>query len=151
MKVYSSPSELLAVVPGTYLGESSWVEIDQARVDGFAAATDDHQWIHVDPVRASRGPFGTTIAHGYLTLSLAVPLLAEVIDVQGVTMALNYGTNKVRFPAPVPVGSRLRATVTLAAIEEISGGVQAALDVVFEVEGGSKPACVAQVVYRFYA
>ncbi len=136
---------------GQHLGHSAWRTISQEQVDTFADATDDHQWIHVDPDRAAAGPFGGTIAHGYLTLSLAVPMLSEILDVRGVSMGINYGTNKVRFPAPVPVGSRLRAGATLASIEEVGGGVQAVIDMIFELEGSEKPACVAQVVYRYYA
>ncbi len=135
---------------GEHLGYSEWREISQQRIDSFAEATDDHQWIHVDPERAKAGPFGGPIAHGYLTLSLAVPLLAEILEVRGVKMGVNYGANRVRFPAPVPVGSRLRAGATLASVEEVAGGVQVTMDVTFEVEGGEKPVCVAQVVYRYY-
>lgn len=146
---FASLEDLESAV-GTHLGYSSWMLIDQTRVDTFAEATDDPQWIHVDPERAAAGPFGTTIAHGYLTLSLAVPLVAEVVDVAGVAMGVNYGTNKVRFPAPVPVGSMLRAGVTLMAVDRFDGGAQVTLDVAFEIEGGTKPVCVAQVLYRFY-
>jgi acyl dehydratase len=146
---FASLDELAARV-GTHLGYSEWWEITQDRVNTFADATDDHQWIHVDVDRARQGPFGTPIAHGYLTLSLAVPLTDQILEVGGVSMGINYGTNKVRFPAPVPVGSRLRAGATLAAFDEFDGGAQATLDLVFEVEGGTKPVCVAQVVYRFY-
>ncbi len=147
--VLDSVAELAAKV-GEHLGYSEWREISQQRIDSFAEATDDHQWIHVDPERAKAGPFGGPIAHGYLTLSLAVPLLAEILEVRGVKMGVNYGANRVRFPAPVPVGSRLRAGATLASVEEVAGGVQVTMDVTFEVEGGEKPVCVAQVVYRYY-
>lgn len=149
MTTFASPQELTGSV-GTHLGHSAWLEITQERVDAFADATDDHQWIHVDPERARSGPFGTTIAHGYLTLSLAVRFVDEIFAVEGVRMGVNYGTNKVRFVSPVPVGSRLRASGTLAAIEEVPGGWQATLDLTFEVEGADKPACVAQVLYRLY-
>lgn len=132
------------------LGCSAWIEITQERVDRFADATGDHQWIHVDPDRAAAGPFGQTIAHGYLTLSLAVPFVSEILGVEGVAMGINYGTNKVRFPAPVPVGSKLRACATLAAADEFDGGAQVSIDLVFEAEGTTKPVCVAQVIYRFY-
>lgn len=135
---------------GSHLGHSDWLEITQGRIDAFADATDDHQWIHVDPERAKSGPFGTTIAHGYLTLSLAVRFVDEIFTVEGVRMGINYGTNKVRFVSPVPVGSKLRAGGVLAAVEEIEGGLQATLDLTFEVEGAGKPACVAQVLYRLY-
>ncbi len=150
MTTFASISELAGAV-GTHLGYSDWLEITQERINDFAEATDDHQWIHVDPVLAASGPFGTTIAHGYLTLSLAVRFVAELFEVQGVSMGVNYGTNKVRFVSPVPVGSKLRAGAVVAAVDEIGGGVQATLDLTFEVEGSEKPACVAQVVYRMYA
>jgi acyl dehydratase len=149
MTTFASPQELAGSV-GTHLGHSAWLEVTQERIDAFADATDDHQWIHVDPERARSGPFGTTIAHGYLTLSLAVRFVDEIFAVEGVRMGVNYGTNKVRFISPVPVGSRLRAGGTLAAIEEVPGGWQATLDLTFEVEGADKPACVAQVLYRLY-
>lgn len=147
---FSSLDAALAVPSGTHLGHSNWWEITQERIDAFAEATGDHQWIHVDPERAARGPFGTTIAHGYLTLSLAVPLVSEVVAVEGVAMGINYGTNKVRFPAPVPVGSRIRAGVEVVATEAVTGGGQLTLAVVFEIEGEPKPACAAEVVYRYY-
>lgn len=140
----------LAAAVGSHLGYSDWWEIAQDRVNTFADATDDHQWIHVDPDRAASGPFGWPIAHGYLTLSMAVPLISQIVSVDGVGMGINYGTNKVRFPAPVPVGAKLRAGATLASIDEFDGGAQATLDVVFEIEGGAKPVCVAQVIYRYY-
>jgi len=149
MTSFSSPTDLAGSV-GQHLGYSDWLEITQARIDAFADATDDHQWIHVDPERAKSGPFGTTIAHGYLTLSLAVRFVDEIFRVERVRMGVNYGTNKVRFISPVAVGSRLRAGGTLASVEEVPGGVQATLDVTFEMEGAEKPACVAQVVYRLY-
>jgi acyl dehydratase len=136
---------------GTSLGSSEWVEIDQARIDTFADATDDHQWIHVDPGRAKNGPFGTTIAHGYLTLALLIPMWTEILDVSQVSAKVNYGLGKVRFPAPVPAGSKIRATATLAALEDITGGVQITIDAVIERDGSDKPACVAQPIFRFYA
>ncbi|MDA8343100.1 MAG: MaoC family dehydratase [Actinomycetota bacterium] len=132
------------------MGYSEWHRITQDQVNTFADATGDHQWIHVDPERAAAGPFGGPIAHGYLTLSLAPVLLAEVLHVEGITMGVNYGCNRVRFPAPVPVGSNLRAGATLVSVEEVGGGVQSVLDVTFEVEGAEKPSCVAQVVYRYF-
>jgi acyl dehydratase len=135
---------------GRHLGYSEWWDITQDRVNTFADATDDHQWIHIDVERAATGPFGGPIAHGYLTLSMAVPLVEQILEVGGVAMGINYGTNKVRFPAPVPVGSRLRAGATLASLERFEGGAQATLDLVFEIDGGTKPVCVAQVVYRYY-
>ena len=143
--------EELKGLVGQELGTSTWVEIDQDRINAFADATDDHQWIHVDLERAKEGPFGGPVAHGYLTLSLIVPMFFEVLQIDGIAMGVNYGLNKVRFPAPVPAGSRIRLKATLAEVEEIAGGVQAVVDGVIEVEGGTKPVCVAQPVYRFYA
>jgi acyl dehydratase len=136
---------------GTHLGYSGWHVVDQDQVNLFADATGDHQWIHVDPEAAKNGPFGGPIAHGYLTLALVPVLLGEVLTVEGVSMGVNYGCNKVRFPAPVPVGSRLREGVSVAEVEDVTGGVQVVLDVTLETEGSSKPSCVAQVVYRYYA
>lgn len=136
---------------GTDLGHTDWLEITQDRVNAFAGATDDHQWIHVDPKRAKSGPFGRTIAHGYLTLSLLIPLFNELLVVEGVGMAVNYGLNKVRFPAPVPVGAKIRLAGRLAEVTDVAGGgVQLLVDFTVEVDGGTKPACVAQAVYRFY-
>ena len=135
---------------GQHLGYSDWHEVTQEQVNRFADATGDHQWIHVDVERAKSGPFGGPIAHGYLTLSLAPALLGEVMRVEGFQMGVNLGCNKVRFPSPVPVGSKLRMGVQLAGVEDVSGGVQYILDLAFEVEGKDKPACVAQVVYRAY-
>jgi acyl dehydratase len=136
---------------GRHLGYSDWVDITQEQVNQFADATGDHQWIHVDPERAKAGPFGGPIAHGYLTLSLAPVLLAQVIQVSGISMGVNYGLNKLRFPSPVPVGSRLRLGGTLAEAEEIPGGAQVTIDMTFEVEGQAKPACVAAGVFRYYS
>jgi acyl dehydratase len=135
---------------GQHLGYSDWHRIGQDQINLFAEATGDHQWIHVDPERAKSGPFGTAIAHGYLTLSLAPVLLGEVLVVEGTSMGVNYGCNKVRFPAPVPVDSNLRLGVSVAGAEDVTGGVQVALDLTFETEGSSKPSCVAQVVYRYF-
>jgi acyl dehydratase len=135
---------------GDHLGYSEWHEVTQDQVNLFADATGDHQWIHVDLERAKNGPFGGPIAHGYLTLSLTPMLLEELVRVEGVSMAVNYGLNKLRFPAPVPVGSKLRAGATLASVEDIAGGAQATIDLVFEVEGQAKPSCVAQIVFRYY-
>ena len=137
---------------GEHLGWSDWMEVTQERVNLFAEATGDHQWIHVDPERARReSPFGGPVAHGYLTLSLAPVLLPEILRVEGVAMGVNYGTEKVRFPSPVPVGSKLRLGATLAKVDDVAGGVQATLELVFEAEGAPKPACVSAVVYRYYA
>ena len=135
---------------GQHLGYSDWREITQEQVNQFADATGDHQWIHVDPERAKSGPFGGPIAHGYLTLSLIPGLMGQVFLVEGVSMGVNYGANKVRFPSPVPVGGSIRMGATLAGVEEVGGGVQVTLDVVFEVQDASKPSCAAQVVYRYY-
>ncbi len=135
---------------GTRLGSSSWVTVDQARIDAFADATGDHQWIHVDPQRAVSGPFGGTVAHGYLTLSLLIPLWTEILTVHSVHTKVNYGLGKVRFPAPVPAGSRVRATATLTALDDIAGGAQLTIDAVIERDGGDKPVCVAQPIFRFY-
>ena len=135
---------------GDHLGYSDWHEIAQERVNQFAEATGDHQWIHVDPERAATGPFGGPIAHGYLTLSLAPWLLHEVLAIEGFSMGVNYGINKLRFPAPVPVGKRVRVGATLKGVDDVAGGVQPTLELTFEVEGQDKPACVAEVLYRYY-
>jgi acyl dehydratase len=138
------------VNPGDVYGPSSWIEITQAKIDAFAEATGDHQWIHVDAERAKAGPFGTTIGHGYLTLSLLPVASYEVVPRQG-GMGINYGLNRVRFPAPVPVDSRLRATFEVKEVEEIAGGGQVTMTATVEREGGDKPVCVAEVVFRYYA
>jgi acyl dehydratase len=134
---------------GDVFGPSSWIEITQEKIGQFAEATGDHQWIHVDPERAKDGPFGSTIAHGYLTLSLLPVASGEVIPKTG-SMGINYGLNRVRFPAPVPVGSRLRASFEVKAFEEFSGGRQATYLATIEREGADKPVCVAEVVFRSY-
>jgi acyl dehydratase len=135
---------------GQEVGTSDWVEVTQERVNLFADATGDHQWIHVDVERANReSPFGGPIAHGYLTLSLLIPMWSQVLTVTDVAMAVNYGLNKVRFPAPVPVGSQLRLTATLKDVEEITGGYQLTASAVIEREGGDKPVCIAELVVRF--
>jgi acyl dehydratase len=141
-------NELKAAV-GTELGPSDWLEITQERVNLFAEATGDHQWIHVDPERAAKGPFGATIAHGYLTLSLVAHLMPQVIRVEGITMGINYGTNKVRFPAPVRVGSRIRATGKILAVDDVPGGVQVTNLVTIEIEGSDKPACAVETLSRY--
>jgi len=135
---------------GKHIGYSDWETITQEQVNLFADATGDHQWIHVDPQRAKEGPFGGPIAHGYLTLSLAPVLLNRVLTVEKMTFGINYGANKVRFPSPVPVGSELRMGVTVAEVEDTGGGVQVIFDLVFEGKDAPKPACVAQVVYRYF-
>jgi acyl dehydratase len=146
--VFDSPDALLTAV-GQDLGHSEWVAIDQQRIDGFADSTGDHQWIHVDPVRAADGPFGATIAHGYLTLALTNYFLPEIVQVDNVSMGVNYGVNKARFPQPVTVGSRVRGSAVLTSAEEISGGVQAVITITVEIEGAQKPACVVESVSRF--
>ena len=134
---------------GDTFGPSSWVEITQEKIDLFAEATGDHQWIHVDPERAKDGPFGSTIAHGYLTLSLIPMASFEVVPSSG-RMGINYGTNRVRFPAPVPVGSRVRTRFEVAKVEEIQGGSQVTMTATIEREGGDKPVCVAEIISRHY-
>jgi acyl dehydratase len=133
---------------GQELGPTAWFEVDQERIDLFARATDDPQWIHVDPARAAEGPFGTTIAHGFLTLSLCVPLMSQTLRLTDYKMGVNYGVNKVRFPSPVPSGSRIRATFTVQSVEEVPGGEQGVVLAVIEREGGEKPVCVAELVLR---
>ena len=131
---------------GTPLGETAWLEITQEQVNQFAEATGDHQWIHVDVERAAKGPYGGTIAHGYLTLSLIARFGEELFSIKGVTAKLNYGVNKVRFPAPVPVGSRIRASASIAGAQETPAGIQVSLQWVIELENSTKPACVAETV-----
>lgn len=135
---------------GEHLGYSDWHLVTQEQIDAFADATGDHQWIHVDLERAKHGPFGRPIAHGYLTLSLGPVLLAQIFRVEGVAMGINYGLNKVRFPSPVPVGSKLRLGASLKEAGDVAGGVGVTLSVTFEVEGTDKPACVAEVLFRYY-
>jgi len=139
----------LAGMVGTHLGYTSWHPITQAQVDSFAEATRDDQWIHVDVERARAGPFGGTIVHGFLTLSLAPVLLDEVLRVEDASRTINYGLDRVRFPAPVPVGSRVRLGVELSSLEQVAGGVQAAFALVFELEGRDKPCCVGELLLRF--
>ncbi|MFB6781536.1 MaoC family dehydratase [Streptomyces sp. NPDC056352] len=141
----------LKSLAGTDLGTSSWLEVTQDRVDLFAEATDDHQWIHTDADRAASGPFGAPIAHGYLTLSLFIPFFTELLEIEGVATKVNYGLNKVRFPAPVKVGSRIRLAARLAEVEEVPGGLQITVDGTIEIDGEAKPAAVLQSVSRFYA
>jgi acyl dehydratase len=141
----------LKALAGADLGHTGWHEVTQQRVNAFADATGDHQWIHVDSARAAAGPFGRTIAHGYLTLSMVIPLLGELLEINGVQMAINYGLNKVRFPAPVPVGSKIRLSATLGAVEDAGvNAVQLVADLTVEIADSAKPACAAQAVYRFY-
>jgi len=137
---------------GADLGRTGWLEVTQERVNTFADATGDHQWIHVDAQRAAAGPFGGTIAHGYLTLSMVIPLFGELLEVRGISMGINYGLNKVRFPTPVPVGSKVRLAAQLGAVEDAGvNAVQVVADFTVEIDGAAKPACVAQAIYRYYA
>jgi acyl dehydratase len=141
----------LATLAGADLGASDWITVSQDRINTFADATDDHQWIHVDVERAKAGPFGGPIAHGYLTLSLLIPLWSQLLEVEGASMKVNYGLNRLRFPAPVPAGARIRLTGKLAEVEKVGGnGVQVTADLVVEIENGTKPACAAQGLFRFY-
>ncbi|MFF4029309.1 MaoC family dehydratase [Streptomyces sviceus] len=151
MSVTVNGIDELKKLAGSDLGTSEWIEVTQERIDTFADATGDHQWIHVDPEKAAAGPFGAPIAHGYLTLSLFIPLFTELLDVQGVTTKVNYGLNKVRFPSPVKVGSRIRLVAKLTDVEEVPGGVQITVDGAIEIENGTKPAAVLQSLSRFYA
>jgi acyl dehydratase len=143
-------AQALKAARGADLGHGDWVTVSQDRIDIFADATDDHQWIHVDPERAGEGPFGGTIAHGYLTLALLPQLCKGMVHLESRRLGVNYGLNRVRFPAPVPAGSRVRARATLAEVDDIEGGVQVVLDVTVEREGDPKPVCVAQTVTRYY-
>lgn len=150
MKTFDGLAELAAAA-GTDLGKSGWTPIDQATIDAFASATGDSQWIHTDPVRAADGPFGTTIAHGMLTLSLMPVLLHEVYEVRNVGMAVNYGFDKVRFMSPVPVDSRIRVAASIAGATQLEGAVQVTFSGTVELEGSDKPAAVAQFIARFVA
>jgi acyl dehydratase len=141
--------ELKALV-GKDLGASEWLEITQERVNTFADATDDHQWIHVDLDRAKEGPFGGPIAHGYLTLSLVIPLFSALLKVEGVKMGVNYGLEKVRFPHPVRVGAKIRLAATVVSVQDVPGGAQSTFDLTVQIDGVDKPACVARTVYRQY-
>jgi len=144
--------EALKTLVGEHLGYSEYMTIDQDQVQLFADATGDQQWIHTDPERAkAQSPFGGPIAHGYLTLSLGPVLLPQIFSVGGVAMGVNYGANKVRFMAPVPVGAKLRAGVKVLAVDDIAGGAQVTIETTFETEGSSKPSCVAEVIFRYYA
>jgi acyl dehydratase len=148
--VFSSPQEAIAAV-GKRLGESEWLTIDQARIDQFAQATGDFQWIHVDPDKAKDGPFGRTVAHGYLTFSLINMFLPELWRAEGMKMGINYGADRLRFPAPVPVGSRVRAVGELVKAEPLEGNaVQATVRITMEIEGSAKPGCVADIIGRYY-
>lgn len=147
--IFTTPRELLGAV-GAKLGPSAWLAIEQPRIDEFARATGDQQWIHVDPERAKSGPFGATIAHGYLTLSLVNAFLPQLLDVRGIAMGVNYGCDRVRFPSPVKVGSRVRGAGEVVAAEELKGGaVQVIVRVTVEIEGSDRPACVVDTISRF--
>ena len=147
--IFHSAEELRAAA-GREAGPTDWITVEQSRVDGFADATDDHQWIHVDPARAASGPFGTTIAHGYLTLSLVNFFLPDLVRVEGAKMGVNYGTNRVRFPAAVKVGARIRGRAQVLEATDVPGGVQIVVRVTIEIEGGERPACVADTISRFF-
>lgn len=147
--VFKSPLELKDAV-GSRLGESEWLEIDQDRINLFAEATGDHQWIHVDPEKAKDGPFGACIAHGYLTLSLVNLFLPQIVDVQGISMGVNYGCEKIRFPSPVKVNSKVRGVGELVEVTEVKGGVQATIRVSVEIEGSDRPGCVVDTISRYY-
>ncbi|GAA2542824.1 MaoC family dehydratase [Pseudonocardia hydrocarbonoxydans] len=149
MRVFDGVDDLRAAA-GTQLGVGEWVTIEQGQIDTFADATDDHQWIHVDPEKAKEGPFGTTIAHGFLTLSLLPSLVAGIFEVQNTKMGVNYGLNKVRFTSPVPVGSKVRANVELGEVTDVAGGVQVVTNVTVEIEGSERPALVAEWLTRRY-
>jgi acyl dehydratase len=140
----------LKAAVGEHLGYSEYFDVTQERVNQFAEATGDHQWIHVDVERARSGPFGGPIAHGYLTLSLGPMLYPTVVRIEGFTMGVNYGANKVRFPSPVPVGSKIRLGVKLLEVEDIANGVQMTMEFTFECQGASKPSCVAEIIFRSY-
>ncbi|MFT5887894.1 MAG: acyl dehydratase [Zhongshania sp.] len=147
--VFKQPQDLIAAV-GQNLGASDWLEIDQQRINLFAEATGDHQWIHVDPERAKTGPFGKCIAHGYLTLSLVNLFLPQIIDVQGISMGVNVGCERIRFPSPVPVGSKVRGVGELLSAEEMKGGIQSVVRVTIEIKGSDRPACVVDTISRYF-
>ena len=144
------PFHALNTLVGTDLGSTDWMLIEQSRIDGYADATDDHQWIHVDPARAAEGPFGSTIAHGYLTLALVNKFLPDLITVTESSMGVNYGCEKVRFPSPVIVGSRIRGAGEVISVEEVKGSLQIVVRVTVEIEGADRPACVVDTISRFY-
>lgn len=148
-KVYGNPRDLIGQ-EGTLLGPTNWLAIEQDRVNGFADVTGDHQWIHVDPERAKDGPFGGTIAHGYLTMSLVNFFLPDLIEVRGFSHAVNVGADRLRFLAPVKVGSRIRGQGEIVSVEEIKGAIQSVVRVTVEIEGGDKPACVVDTISRYF-
>ncbi len=147
--VFHTPADMKGAV-GKQLGNSDWLQITQERINQFADATGDHQWIHVDPERAKSGPYGACIAHGYLTLSLVNMFLPQIVEVRGIRMGINYGLEKVRFPAPVRVGSRIRGGGELVQVEDVKGGaVQSTIRITVEIEGSDRPACVADTISRW--
>ena len=146
---FASPRDLLGK-EGLQLGQSDWIQIDQDRIDGFAKVTEDRQWIHVDPERSKTGPFGATIAHGYLTSSLAAWFLPQLLEMSGFTMGVNVGLDRLRFIAPVRVGSRLRAAGEVIKVEEIKGAIQSVVRLTVEIDGEDKPACIMDTVSRYY-
>ena len=148
--VFETPADLARSV-GRHLGHSEWLEITQERINRFADATGDHQWIHVDPERARSGPFGACIAHGYLTLSLVSMFLPQIVEVRRIRMGVNYGTDRVRFPSPVKVGARIRGSGELIKVEDVKDGVQATVRVTVEIEGSDRPACVVDTISRYIA
>jgi acyl dehydratase len=148
-RIFENPRDLQGH-EGEVLGTTEWLEVDQRRIDLFAEATGDHQWIHVDAERAKTGPFGKTIAHGYLTLSLVATFLPQIVEIRGFSMGINYGSNKLRFPAPVPVGSRLRGVGQLIQVEVLDGAIQSTVRVTVELEGSERPACVVDTISRYY-
>jgi acyl dehydratase len=147
--IFETPAALLERV-GEHLGHSEWISVEQSRIDQFAEATGDHQWIHVDPARAASGPFGACIAHGYLTLALVNLFLPQIVEVRGISMGVNYGCERVRFPNVVRAGSRVRGNAQLVAAEEVKGGVQATIRVSVEIEGEERPGCVVDTISRYY-
>ncbi len=148
-RIFEHPEALLACV-GEVLGESDWLNVEQSRIDQFAEATGDHQWIHVDPVRAASGPYGTCIAHGYLTLSLVNLFLPQIVEVRGISMGVNYGCDRVRFPNVVKAGARVRGRAELVAAEAVKGCVQSTVRVSVEIEGEDRPGCVVDTISRYY-
>ncbi|AOE83975.1 MaoC family dehydratase [Pseudomonas sp. TCU-HL1] len=147
--IFETPAALLERV-GEHLGRSDWISVEQSRIDQFAEATGDHQWIHVEPARAASGPFGACIAHGYLTLALVNLFLPQIVEVRGISMGVNYGCEKVRFPNVVRAGSRVRGSAQLIAAEDVKGGIQATLRVSVEIEGEDRPGCVVDTISRYY-
>ena len=147
--IFDHPKDLLEAV-GRDLGTSDWITVEQDRIDTFADATGDHQWIHVDPERAKDGPFGSTIAHGYLTMALVNKFLPEIVEVHGISMGVNYGADRLRFPAPVPVGARIRGRAELIKAEEVkAGAIQATIRVTVEIDGSDRPGCVVDTISRY--